>query len=175
MKRCLIGFLGISVVGILLHNAYAWTKPFPLFALIAPVNESVWEHLKMAYWGVLIWAAIEGLFTRKKMKNVFPALVTGTLVFILTILIVFYSYTAFTQTSVLLIDIATFFVGAFFCQWISCRIRNSREMKRPLQNIALAILVGISLLFILFTFYPPEADIFRDHSKSQIETNHRFN
>ena len=60
-NRCLLGFLGITVVGALLHNAYLCTAPFPLFALIATVNESVWEHLKMGYWAVLIYALIESI------------------------------------------------------------------------------------------------------------------
>ena len=174
MKRCLLGFLGISVVGMLLHNAYAWTKPFLLFALIAPVNESVWEHLKMAYWGVIIWAAIEGLLSRHKIENWVPALAAGTAIFMLTIVVVFYSYTALTGTSVLWVDISTFVVGTFLCRWVSCRIRSLEGSSRLLEVSALIYLVCMAVLFIYFTFHPPGADIFIDHSESRVETIHSF-
>jgi hypothetical protein len=34
----------------LLHFAFGWSGRWLPLALVAPVNESVWEHLKMAYW-----------------------------------------------------------------------------------------------------------------------------
>ena len=174
MKRCLIGFLGISMVGILLHNAYAWTKPFPLFALIAPVNESVWEHLKMAYWGVIIWTSIEGLLYREKMKNRLPGLAAANTVFIMTIVAVFYSYTAFTGTSVLWVDVSTFITGAFLSRWVFCRIQRYDRMKSQLRIAALTYLGLVALLFVYFTFRPPEASIFIDHSESYLESIHIF-
>jgi hypothetical protein len=173
-KSCLWGFLGIALVGTLLHNAYVLTRPYVFFALIAPVNESVWEHLKMAYWGVLIWTMIEGLTVRKNMKNPFPALAVGIAVFILTIVVVFYSYTAFTHTSVLWVDISTFVAGAWLSRWFICRIWKSPEMKKPAQRIALVFLLTLALVFMMFTFYPPESDIFIDHSESRFKSIHSF-
>lgn len=173
-NRCLLGFLGITVVGTLLHNAYLWTAPFPLFALIAPVNESVWEHLKMAYWGVLIYALIESSFFKIKSANRLPSLALGSSAMILAIVIVFYSYTSQTGKSVLWVDITTFMASALVAQVISCHLRKSEKMKKVYQLSSLIYLIIMALLFAFLTYYPPEFDIFIDHSASQIELNHSF-
>ena len=54
MKRlCYVGFLATVLLGTGLHFLYAW-RPIPLFGLLAPVNESIWEHLKLLYWPFLV-------------------------------------------------------------------------------------------------------------------------
>ena len=41
------GFFFVSVVGTLLHFLFEWRGESRLVALIAPVNESIWEHMKL--------------------------------------------------------------------------------------------------------------------------------
>ena len=53
MKRlCWMGWIGTVLLGIGLHALYTW-RPIPLLGLFSPVNESVWEHLKLLYWPFL--------------------------------------------------------------------------------------------------------------------------
>ena len=52
MRRWGIAWLLTSLAGTLLHFAYAWW-PNVLTAIFAPVNESVWEHLKLLFWPYL--------------------------------------------------------------------------------------------------------------------------
>lgn len=166
MKRCLLGFLGITVIGMLLHNAYAWTRPFPLFALIAPVNESVWEHLKMAYWAVLIFGMVQWRIRRHRPVNLAPSLALGSTTLVLFIVIVFYSYTFFSGRSILWADISTFIMGAFFSRWLMCRIQRADELSGTLRMASVFYLAAVALVFILFTYAPPEMEIFTDHSAS---------
>ena len=58
MKRhWLLTALGAILAGAGLH--FLWQAlPNPLFALISPVNESVWEHLKLLYWPFLAAAFV---------------------------------------------------------------------------------------------------------------------
>ena len=51
-KRYILAFFLAAVAGTLLHFLYDWL-PVPLVGLFAPVNESVWEHLKLLFWNVL--------------------------------------------------------------------------------------------------------------------------
>lgn len=54
MKKALsIGFVCAALLGAALHFLYTWC-PQPLVGLFAPVNESVWEHLKLLYWPFLV-------------------------------------------------------------------------------------------------------------------------
>ena len=54
MKRlCCVGALMTALLGTGLHFLYTW-QPIALFGLFAPVNESVWEHLKLLVWPFLL-------------------------------------------------------------------------------------------------------------------------
>ena len=164
LNRCMTGFIGITLIGMLLHNAYAWTKPFPLFALIAPVNESVWEHLKMAYWAVLIYGIAESRIRKKSVRNLLPSLAIASTVFLLFIVVVFYSYTFFSGRSILWADISTFVVGAFVSRWLMCRIQRADELSGTVRMVSVFYLAAVALVFIFFTYSPPEMGIFTDHS-----------
>ena len=61
-----LAFLAAAAAGSALHFLYA-AVPHPLTALIAPVNESVWEHLKLLYYPTLAAAFV--LSRRTKDKN----------------------------------------------------------------------------------------------------------
>lgn len=51
-KWILTGIPILFLTGSLLHFAYELSGKNILIALIAPVNESVWEHSKMVLWPV---------------------------------------------------------------------------------------------------------------------------
>lgn len=56
-KRFVLAFLLTALAGAGLHFAYDLC-PAPLVGLFAPVNESVWEHLKLFFWPVLAAAFV---------------------------------------------------------------------------------------------------------------------
>ena len=49
------GILCVSILGTLLHFTYRWSGRNPLIGLIAPVNESVWEHMKLLFFPMLLF------------------------------------------------------------------------------------------------------------------------
>ena len=53
-----------SLGGSALHFLYDWL-PSPLTALFSPINESVWEHLKLLFWPMLLGAT----FLARRSKN----------------------------------------------------------------------------------------------------------
>jgi len=48
----------------LAHFMYDWF-PNPIFSIIFPVNESIWEHMKMLYTVILIYGIIENFIMKK--------------------------------------------------------------------------------------------------------------
>ena len=52
-RRTWIAFVIAALAGSGLHFLYT-LLPCPVTALIAPVNESLWEHLKLLFWPGLI-------------------------------------------------------------------------------------------------------------------------
>lgn len=51
--KCILMLLVTLVIGSLLHNVYVWF-PNGFTALIAPVNESLWEHTKIIFYPLLL-------------------------------------------------------------------------------------------------------------------------
>lgn len=58
------GAVLISLAGSLFHFVFEFFNKWPPLALIAAVNESTWEHLKLAFWPALVYALIEWRFFR---------------------------------------------------------------------------------------------------------------
>lgn len=52
-KYTLIGIVFSMTAGVLLHFLYEWTGRNPVVGAFSPVNESVWEHLKLLFFPVL--------------------------------------------------------------------------------------------------------------------------
>ena len=51
-KKFILCYLAAAALGVLLHFLFAWF-PNPVLALISPVRESVWEHVKLIYFPLL--------------------------------------------------------------------------------------------------------------------------
>lgn len=52
-RKCILVLIVTLVIGSLLHNVYVWF-PNGFTALIAPVNESLWEHTKIIFYPLLL-------------------------------------------------------------------------------------------------------------------------
>lgn len=146
------------VLGCIWHFLYEFSDYNPFVALIAPVNESVWEHLKLIFFPVLIITIIEYFLQRPNPSMLFGSRFVGAIAGMLSIVCLFYLYTFVTGKSILLLDISIYFIGVCLCYIISSnifsRFRNTDPMK-----IFFCWLLG-ALLFFYFTCCPPEIGLF---------------
>jgi hypothetical protein len=130
--------------------------------VFSAVNESVWEHLKLAFWSALLFMLIEYSLLKKSTNNFALAKTVGIYLMVIIIPIVFYSYTAITGKSVIIIYISTFIVAVTIGQLSSYKLLAYRNLSENLKRISLIALTLLGLAFVLFTFYPPQLSIFRD-------------
>ncbi|MBR6796465.1 MAG: hypothetical protein IKM53_03835 [Clostridia bacterium] len=65
----LVGFTFTSVFGTLLHFLYDLTGGSLFAAPFSAVNESTWEHMKLVFFPMLIFAIIENHFLGKERKD----------------------------------------------------------------------------------------------------------
>lgn len=165
------GVIAIIILGSLWHYVYNWTGEVALSGLIAPVNESVWEHLKMGYWALVIFSVPEYFFLKQKVNNYFLAKFIGVMALELTILIIYCSYTFFTKNHILWIDIASFVSGAIVCQVLIYNIYNKRPVSKIIDYSGLAAFISIALIFGITTRYPPHFGIFRDKNTNSYGIN----
>jgi len=156
------GIFFIIVLGSLLHFAFEWSGRAIPIAPIAAVNESVWEHLKLGFWPALVYAALE--YSRfGKSTNNFPfAKTLGIYLIPITIVVLFYAYTAILGHDLLEADIAIFVVAVIVGQLVSYKLLTASPLPARLNRFAPIALVVLGILFVVFTFYPPQVPLFRD-------------
>ena len=55
-----IGIFFVAIIGTLLHFIYEWSNHNKVVSLFAAVNESTWEHIKIALTPTFIWSLYDG-------------------------------------------------------------------------------------------------------------------
>ena len=89
-----LGAIFVSITGTLSHFLYSWTGENFFVGLFSPVSESVWEHMKLLFFPMLLSSAA----LRQKWNGEFPciasALCFGILAGTFFIPAFFYGYTA---------------------------------------------------------------------------------
>ncbi len=158
----IFGMIFIIIVGTLFHFLFEWFFSWPPIGAITAVNESVWEHLKLPYWPLVIFSLIEYKFIKENAKNIIIGKSFAAIINISTILIVFYSYTAILGTELLIIDIMSFFIGVIIGQFVSYKIMTLKELPEWLTITSWIILIGLGFSLIIFTYLPPHLPIFQD-------------
>ena len=156
----LMGFAVTSFLGTVLHFMYEclgepfWIAPF------SGVNESTWEHMKLLFWPMLLYAVFESLFF-KSYANFWCVKLKGMLLGLTLIPVIFYTYNGVIGKSPDWVNIGIFFLSAAVAYiYESKRLKLGMTYCDPRR--ALAVLCVIALSFTVFTFNTPEIGIFRD-------------
>lgn len=105
----------ISCLGTLAHFFYDWTHHNRIIGLFSAVNESTWEHIKIALTAALLWGLVDGYIYGSD-SNYFPAKLISLLIITFTIPAIFYFCRLFTKKSILIINIALFYIAILFGQ-----------------------------------------------------------
>ena len=159
----IIGIIVIIGFGTTLHFWFEWSDYWRPMALIAAVNESTWEHFKMAFWPGLFFAMIEYPFIKDETNNFIVAKFAGLLAMPIITTILFYGYTSLTGTHLLWVDVMIFILSVMGGQWISLIILTRAEISRP--SIKKLALVGLILMIFAFStqsYFPRKNFLFVD-------------
>lgn len=160
----LAGAVVITLLGVVWHYLYGWSGENRLLGAIVPVNESVWEHLKLGYWGLVLFSAVEYFFIGRRVNNYYLARLTGLLVLEDCILLVHYTYIAISGHLSLGVDIASFVLAVGLCQYSTYKIYRLPYGSRGRERMAAVAFAALGLLLVLTTYYPPRYEIFRDRN-----------
>lgn len=156
------GFFTLVVVGSLLHFTYDWSDFSPVVGLFSPVNESVWEHMKLGFYSLLFFSAVEYWFVGRGVNNYVVAKAIGIVAMSLVIVGLFYAYTAFTGDDILIVDVITFIVASAVCQVVVYKVLTAPEWQKLVPVIGGSVLASYAALLIIFTFWTPERALFED-------------
>ena len=154
------GFAATTFGGTILHFLYDWTGGSILVSPFSGVNESTWEHMKLLFWPLFLIALFQRRFFRDQ-ENYWCVKLTQILLGLTLIPVLFYTYNGVFGKSTDWINIAIFYITAalvfLFERWV---FKQNRHCKSP--QLALAAICFIGVLFVLFTFAPPQIPLFRD-------------
>ena len=157
-----LGAVFVIFVGSAMHFLFGWTGGWRPVALIAAVNESIWEHLKLAFWPGLAWAFFPPKGYRLPLMARLAGRGFGLLFTAILIIAIFRGYTAILGQNLLLLDIGTFVLSVLLGQ-LACALSSMHAMAcRGSLFLGLALLLLQIAAFASLTFFPPDHSLFVD-------------
>ena len=151
------------VFGTLLHFTYEWSGENRIVGLFSATNESVWEHLKLVFYPMLILAIVEYFVVKKEANNYIEAKSLGIFLAIAFIIVFYYTYTGIIGKTFFIIDILTFIISIILGEWVSYKLMIRKSESTTLSKIlSSAIIFYFLISLILFTYNPPNINLFKD-------------
>ena len=166
MKRSIgtwqfLGFAVTSLGGTILHFLYDWLGKAVWVAPFSGINESTWEHMKLLFWPMLLFAVAQRFFFRER-QDYWCVKLRGILLGLVLIPVIFYTYNGVVGQSPDWLNIAIFFISAAIAYIYETRLFHGEKLRCKSPGWAIAALALIALLFVVFTFAPPALGIFKD-------------
>lgn len=157
-----LGFVFTAIAGTLLHFIYDWSNQSLFVAPFSAVNESVWEHMKLLFFPMFIFALVENHFWGKEYDNFWCSKLMGILLGLTLIPVLYYTYTGVLGVSMDWVNIAIFFLAVAVAYLLETRLLKQKNAFCISPSLALIALWLIALAFVVFTFVQPHIPLFED-------------
>ena len=154
MSIIVVGF------GVLFHYTYEWSKENPYVGTFSAINESVWEHLKLLFYPLIIAALIQYIFIRH--GNLGAGIFFGAVTGIFLIMALFYIYVgAFTHPNTYVgIDISIFIISSIIAVIVATWIFSLYSFGVEYNFLSTIGIFLLLFMFITFTFITPDLPLF---------------
>ena len=153
-------FVCATVGGTILHFIYNWTDKNILVAPFSAINESTWEHMKLLFFPMFIFALVQNYFF-KEFSSFWYIKLIGILAGLILIPVLFYTINGIFGKTPDFINIAIFFIAAAVASFTEAYLfKNHFYYKSPHTAFLIICFIGIS--FVIFTFLPPHIPLFKD-------------
>jgi len=158
--RQMTGFLFTSILGTFLHFLFDLTGGSPIAALVSGVNESIFEHMKLLLYPMLLFSFLERRLWGRRDERFWCVRFRGIVLGLALIPALYYTYTGILGVSADWFNITIFFLAAALAYRLQAALSTSDFTCRPV--LARAMLVLLVIVFTLLTFFPPRIPFFRD-------------
>ena len=156
-----VGFLVTAVLGTGLHFLFDLTGGSPLAALFSAVNESIWEHLKLLFYPMVLVAVIQYRKWGRERQDFWCVKLRGILLGLFLIPALYYGYTGSLGVKADWLNITIFFLVAGAVFWKETRLFQW-GISCPHPRASLVGICLIALAFTVLTFLTPHIPLFRD-------------
>lgn len=146
----------------LTHFLYDWF-PNPVFSIFFPVNESVWEHMKMIYTTVLLYGVIEYFILKKTNSNVNNFFITKVLEALcnIPIFLIMYYPIFWIIGENMIVTFIILFLSILLTNFIFTRLLFKSEIKNQ-KIVSILLIIFVYALMGILTYNPPRYEIFFD-------------
>ena len=159
LKRfCVIGFLVTTILGVISHFVYEWTGGNFLVGLFFPMNESTWEHMKLLFFPMFLFALVAGKKMERQYPCIYNAMFTGILVGLALIPTLFYTYSGILGFFVDWVNIAVYVLSVLVAYIVVYRVALTCRNKNPM--VLRIVMYVLLVAFMVFSVYPSKLGIF---------------
>jgi hypothetical protein len=158
----------LGLLGSLLHFLFDWTGHNKFVSLFSAVNESYWEHIKIAFWPTLLLQIVLFASGGYNYPSFIPAATIAFYSLPISMIGIVFFYKMITKKNVLWIDITVFFIVIAVAQTLFVIFFEQLLATWVTVAFAAVFLVGLCGAFLRFTLSPPsEPDIFVDPTNNK--------
>lgn len=155
-KKNIFMIIFLFLLSFLWHFMYDWF-PCTLTSIFFPVNESIWEHMKIIFYCLFIGSVLE-----KKGNNYYLNILVKPLVGVLFYLIIFIPlYLIFGESMIISITLMLF--TYIIMELLGIKISKQEELN--IKALPIIIIILIIILFSILTYYPLHNFLFFDSVK----------
>lgn len=159
--------LVVTLIASALHFAFELSSFWTPMAVFGSVNESTYEHLKIFFWGGLVFALIQHAYVKEHVSNYWAAKAAALVLTPLGIIFSFYFYLGIALPiwgrGTLALDIGTgvfgVVVGESVAWWIMTR---PPYRQRRIAPLALTSILTFALVIPALTWFPPQLFLFEN-------------
>ena len=156
----IISAIFVILLGTFFHFTFKLSGENKIVAIFSSINESVWEHLKLIFFPMLISTIIGYFLIGKNTSNYICSKTIGIIISMVFVIVFFYTYTGIIGKNIAIVDISSFIIAVLLGEYISYLLIVNRASFK--SKICIIILIIISLSFSIFTFYTPKIGLFKD-------------
>lgn len=170
-KIKIINVFGVFLLSVLCHFAYNWL-PNSVFSVFFPVNESIWEHMKIFFTATLLYGFVDKFLLKRyeiQHNNFLFQLVFNAFFSIPVYLILFLPlYNLFGEN--MYISIGLMILVYTLCAYMSYKFLTYRELEIN-KYILYLIIIIVYGIFTYLTYKPIHNYIFYDKQKEKYGIN----
>lgn len=164
-KIIIIACIVSILLGVLLHFAYDISGNNMIVGLFAPVNESIWEHLKLILIPFTTFSIGFYFYTKKRFSNMFLTTLFGNIVGMFVIVLLYYLASSIFGEPSMIYNIIIFILGliaAYSILYFGIYNEDFIEETKDSTAIGICSLTLLITIFVLSTFSPIKLGITRD-------------
>ena len=158
---CIVSIL----LGVFLHFVYDLSGNNVIVGMFAPVNESVWEHLKLILIPFSIFGITFYFYTKQKFSNIFLITLLGNVVGMFVVTTLYYLGTKIFAEENMIYNIIVFIIGMISSYFIFYLGIYNKDFHEETKDSTLLGICSLALLFTIFltsTFSPIKINLTQD-------------